>query len=58
MLLLPCHVLIYIKAQEYIYEPVFKHYSTLEVRYRDLQARVYKQETRNLTFTRRSRAQC
>ena len=26
----------------------FKDYSTLGVRYRDLQARVYKQETRNL----------
>ena len=29
---------------------IFKDYSTLRVRYRDLQARVYKQETRNLTL--------
>ena len=29
---------------------LFKDYSTLRVRYRDLQARVYKQETRNLTL--------
>ena len=29
---------------------IIKDYSTLGVRYRDLQARVYKQETRNLTL--------
>ena len=29
---------------------IFKDYSTLGVRYRDLQARVYEQETRNLTL--------
>ena len=29
---------------------LFKDYSTLGVRYRDLPARVYKQETRNLTL--------
>ena len=29
---------------------IFTDYSTLRVRYRDLQARVYKQETRNLTL--------
>ena len=28
---------------------IIKDYSTLGVRYRDLQARIYKQETRNLT---------
>ena len=28
---------------------IIKDYSTVRVRYRDLQARVYKQETRNLT---------
>jgi hypothetical protein len=29
---------------------LFKDYSTLGVHYRDLQARVHEQETRNLTF--------
>ena len=29
---------------------IFKDYSTLGVRYRDLQARVYKQERTNLTL--------
>ena len=29
---------------------IFKDYSTLGVRYPDLQARVYKQDTRNLTL--------
>ena len=29
---------------------IIEDYSTLRVRYRDLQARVYKQETRNLTL--------
>ena len=33
----------------FIYVPTLKDYGTLGVGYRDLQARVYKQETRNLT---------
>ena len=32
------------------YTIIFKDYSTLEVRYRDLHVRVYKQETRSLTL--------
>ena len=33
-----------------ILHAIIKDYSTLGVRYRDLQARVYKQGTRNLTL--------
>ena len=35
---------------KYTTEAIFKDYSTLGVHYRDLQARVHGQETRNLTL--------
>ena len=38
------------KTLEISLSTVIKDYSTLEVRYWDLKARVYKQETRNLTL--------
>ena len=39
-----------------LYCIVFKDYSTVGVRYQDLQALVYKQETRNLTLHARGAA--